>query len=87
MTAISKSVLLEIAKKINALNWHIVVYFVAPDLIELTPFLEPLDTINVVDHMWIPGVNKCLDHEDFQRFIKLMEDQQENITILHKNKM
>jgi len=76
--ATPQEVFLSIADKIKPFGWHIVVYFEAQDLEELVPFLEKLPTILVVDHMGRPDVSKGVDHPDFQRFIKLMEDN-ENI--------
>lgn len=76
--ATPQEVFLSIAEKIKPFGWHIVVYFEAQDLEELVPFLEKLPTILVVDHMGRPDVSKGIDHPDFQRFIKLMEDN-ENI--------
>ncbi|SPF79574.1 amidohydrolase family protein [Pseudoprimorskyibacter insulae] len=72
--ATPKEVFLGIAEKIAKLDWHIVVYFEAADLEELTPFLKQLPTTIVVDHMGRPDVTKGVDHPDFQRFIQLMED-------------
>lgn len=69
-----KEVFLSIAEKIKPLGWHIVVYFEAPDLEELTPFLNELNTTIVVDHMGRPDVTKGVDHPDFQRFIDLMKN-------------
>ncbi len=76
--ATPKDVFLGIAERIQRLGWHIVVYFEAPDLEDLTPFLKTLPGIVVVDHMGRPDVTKGVDHEDFQRFIALM-DESENI--------
>jgi 2-pyrone-4,6-dicarboxylate lactonase len=76
--ATPKDVFLGIAERIQKLGWHIVVYFEAPDLEELTPFLKTLPGIVVVDHMGRPDVTKGVDHEDFQRFVALMDDH-ENI--------
>lgn len=73
-----KDVFLGIAEKIKALGWHIVVYFEAPDLEDLTPFLKQLPTTIVVDHMGRPDVTKGVDHPDFQRFVNLLQDN-ENI--------
>lgn len=73
-----KDVFLGIAERIAKLGWHIVVYFEAPDLEELAPFLKQLPTIVVVDHMGRPDIAKGVDHPDFQRFIRLM-DENENI--------
>ncbi len=72
--ATPKDVFLGVAEKIKKLGWHIVVYFEAQDLEELIPFLNQLPGIIVVDHMGRPDVTKGVDHEDFQRFIQLMED-------------
>lgn len=76
--ATPQQVFLDIADKIKDLGWHIVVYFEAQDLEDLVPFLEQLPTILVVDHMGRPDVTKGTDHPDFQRFIRLMEEN-ENI--------
>ncbi|MGH1462844.1 MAG: amidohydrolase family protein [Neptuniibacter sp.] len=71
-----KEVFLNVAEKIKKLGWHIVVYFEAPDLEELIPFLKQLDTTIVVDHMGRPDVANGVDHEDFQRFVNLLEENQ-----------
>jgi len=76
--ATPKEAFLGIADKITKLGWHIVVYFEAPDLEELIPFLKQLPTIVVVDHMGRPDVSQPLDHPDFHRFINFMEEN-ENI--------
>ncbi len=48
---------LRIAERIVPLGWHVVVYFEAELLDELTPFLEALPTIVVVDHLGRPDVS------------------------------
>jgi 2-pyrone-4,6-dicarboxylate lactonase len=63
-----------IAEKIGALGWHVVVYFEAQELEELTPFLTSLQATIVVDHMGRPDVAKGVDHPDFQRFVRLLAD-------------
>ena len=73
-----KEVFLGIAERIAKVGWHIVVYFEAPGLEELAPFLKQLPTTIVVDHMGRPDVTKGVDHPDFQRFIALM-DENDNI--------
>ena len=72
--ATPKDIFLGIADRIVRLGWHIVVYFEAPDLEELIPFLKQLPTTVVVDHMGRPDVTKGVDHEDFQRFVTLMRE-------------
>ena len=54
--------------------------FEAQDLEELTPFLASLPATIVVDHMGRPDVAKGVDHPDFQRFVRLM-DEHENIWV------
>lgn len=73
--ATPREVFFTIADKIKAFGWHIVVYFEAPDLEELIPFLKALPATIVVDHMGRPDVTKGIDHPDFARFIGLMEDE------------
>lgn len=72
--ATPKEVFLGIAERIVKLGWHIVVYFEAPDLEELIPFLKQLPTTVVVDHMGRPDVTKGVEHPDFQRFVQLLEE-------------
>ena len=76
--ATPKEVFLDIANRVAKLGWHIVVYFEAPDLEDLVPFLKQLPTIVVVDHMGRPDVSKGVEHPDFQRFINLLAEN-ENI--------
>ena len=72
-----REVLTSIAKKIAPLGWHVVVYFEAADLEELTPFFTALPTKVIVDHMGRPDVTKGLDHSDFQRFVRLLDEHQD----------
>jgi 2-pyrone-4,6-dicarboxylate lactonase len=72
--ATPKEVFLRIADRIDKLGWHIVVYFEAADLEDLVPFLQQLPTPIVVDHMGRPDISKGVDHQDFRRFIALLDD-------------
>ena len=74
--ATPKETFLSIADKIKEFGWHIVVYFEAQDLEELEPFLMQLPTMIVVDHMGRPDVTKGVDHPDFERFVRLMADNE-----------
>ena len=74
--ATPKHVFLAIAQRVAKLGWHIVVYFEAPDLEELIPFLKQLPTIVVIDHMGRPDVSNPVNHEDFQRFVTLMVENE-----------
>jgi 2-pyrone-4,6-dicarboxylate lactonase len=64
----------EIAERIIEHDWHIVVYFEAADLAELTDFLSELPTTIVVDHMGRPDVTKPVDGPEFARFLQFMDD-------------
>lgn len=74
--ATPKEVFLGIAERIAKLGWHIVVYFEAPDLEELKPFLKQLPTTVVIDHMGRPDVTKGVDHPDFRSFVSLLAENQ-----------
>jgi 2-pyrone-4,6-dicarboxylate lactonase len=71
-------VLLEIARRIAPLGWHVVVYFEAQDLPELydlfTAIADDLATTVVVDHMGRPDVGKPVDGPEFELFVKMMRE-------------
>ena len=69
-----RDVFKRIADRIAPLGWHVVVYFEAPDMDDLTPFLKSLPTTVVIDHMGRPDVSKPVGGSDFQRFVRLLED-------------
>jgi 2-pyrone-4,6-dicarboxylate lactonase len=69
-----KDELLEIAGRISALDWHVVVYFEAVDLPDLWDFFTALPTAVVVDHMGRPDVSKPIDGPEFALFIKFMTE-------------
>ncbi|MGC6453660.1 MAG: amidohydrolase family protein [Candidatus Puniceispirillaceae bacterium] len=72
--ATPRELFLQTAARVQRLGWHIVVYFEAPDLEDLTPFLKQLPGIIIVDHMGRPDVTKPVDGPDFRRFADLMAD-------------
>ncbi len=72
--ATPKQEFLRIADRIRSLGWHIVVYFEAPDLAELKPFLLDLGTTIVVDHMGRPDISQGYHSDQFQDFIQFMAD-------------
>ena len=72
--ATPREVFMATAERVQRLGWHIVVYFEAPDLADLTPFLKQLPGIVVVDHMGRPDVTQPLDGPGFQAFANLMAD-------------
>jgi 2-pyrone-4,6-dicarboxylate lactonase len=66
--------LLEIAGRVAALGWHVVVYFEAADLPELWSFFGALPTTVVVDHMGRPDVTRPVDDPEFALFLKFMRE-------------
>ena len=69
-----KDELLEIARRIKPLGWHVVIYFEAVDLPELWDFFSALPTDVVVDHMGRPDVSKPVDGPEFELFVKYMRE-------------
>ena len=69
-----KEELLAITERIIEHDWHIVVYFEAEDLPELSHFLSSLPATIVVDHMGRPDVTKPVDGPEFARFLRFMDD-------------
>ena len=70
--ATPRELFLRTAERVQRLGWHIVVYFEAPDLADLTPFLEQLPGVVVVDHMGRPDVTRPIEGPDFGMFVDLM---------------
>ncbi|MDF1681225.1 amidohydrolase family protein [Ponticaulis sp.] len=69
-----KDKFLEIAKRIEPLGWHVIVYFEADILEELTPFLEALPTTVVVDHLGRPDLTEGFEGKEVQTFRKFLQD-------------
>jgi 2-pyrone-4,6-dicarboxylate lactonase len=72
--ATPREVFMRTAERVQRLGWHVVVYFEAPDLADLSPFLKELPGIVVVDHMGRPDVSQPVGGPEFARFVTLMED-------------
>ena len=64
--------LAEIAARVRALGWHVVVYFEVQDLPLLYDFFTALPTAVVVDHMGRPDVRKPIDGHEFGLFLDLL---------------
>ena len=69
-----KDELMEIARRIAPLGWHVVIYFEAVDLPELWDFFTALPTTVVVDHMGRPDVSLPVDGPQFQLFVKMLRE-------------
>ena len=67
-------VLLEIARRVAPLGWHVVIYFEAAELAELYAFFASLPTTVVVDHMGRPDVTRPVNGPEFELFVKLMRE-------------
>ena len=67
-----KDELLEIAKRIDRLGWHVVIYFEAVDLPELQDLFNSIPAPIVVDHMGRPDVTKSVDGPEFKLFLDFM---------------
>ena len=70
--ATPRELFLRTAERVQRLGWHIVVYFEAPDLADLTPFLKQLPGVVVVDHMGRPDVTRPVEGPVFGMFVDLM---------------
>lgn len=66
--------LMEIARRIAPLGWHVVIYFEAADLPELWDFFTRLPTTVVVDHMGRPDVSQSVDGPEFGLFLRFMQE-------------
>ena len=69
-----RELLLEIARRVAPLGWHIVIYFEAAELPELYAFFASLPTTVVVDHMGRPDVTQPVDGAEFELFVRLMRE-------------
>ena len=69
-----KDELMEIARRIAPLGWHVVIYFEAVDLPALWDFFTALPTTVVVDHMGRPDVGLPVDGPQFQLFVKMLRE-------------
>ena len=65
-----------VADKIAPLDWHVVIYFEAGELDEISDLITSLPTIVVVDHMGRPDVTQSAQGPQFQRFARLMEEHE-----------
>lgn len=74
VNVVPRDALTEIAARVGELGWHVVVYFEAQDLEEYYDFFCSLPTTVVVDHMGRPDVSRPVDGPEFERFVRLLEE-------------
>lgn len=72
-----KDKFLEVARRIQPLGWHVVVYFEADILAELRPFLDAIPTLLVIDHMGRPDVAQGPDGPDMRAFRALLDSRED----------
>lgn len=70
-----KDKFLEVAKRIENLGWHVVVYFEAELLDEMRAFLDEIPVTIVIDHMGRPDVTEGPDGKDMRAFRKLLDSR------------
>ncbi len=70
-----KDQFIKIAKRIEALGWHVVVYFEADLLAELRPFLDAIPVPIVIDHMGRPDVTQGPDGADMRALRDLLDSR------------
>ena len=70
-----KDKFIEVARRIQGLGWHVVIYFEADILEELRPFLDAIPTLIVVDHMGRPDVTQGPDGTDMKAFRALLDSR------------
>lgn len=70
-----KDKFLEVARRIQHLGWHVVVYFEADILEEMRPFLDAIPTPVVIDHMGRPDVTQGPDGPDMCAFRALLDSR------------
>jgi 2-pyrone-4,6-dicarboxylate lactonase len=69
-----RETLMSIARRIEPLGWHVVIYFEAHELPGLYDFFAVLPTTVVVDHMGRPDVTQSVDGPEFALFLRLMRE-------------
>ncbi len=66
----------EVGERIQQFAMHLVIYVESPDLPELYDFFSSLPGTVVFDHMGRPDISKNPDGEEFDLFIRLLEENQ-----------
>jgi 2-pyrone-4,6-dicarboxylate lactonase len=72
--ALPRDSLSEVARRVAALGWHVVIYFEAEELPEHYEFFSTLPCTVVVDHMGRPDVSKDPDGPEFGLFLRLLRE-------------
>ena len=70
-----KDKFLDVARRVERLGWHVVVYFEADLLDDLRPFLDAIPVPVVVDHMGRPDVTQGPEGKDMTAFRDLLDSR------------
>jgi len=70
-----KDKFLDVARRLDRLGWHVVVYFEADILEEMLPFLAAIPVPIVIDHMGRPDVTQGPDGADMTAFRRLLDSR------------
>lgn len=70
-----KDKFIEVAKRIQDLDWHVVIYFEADILEEMLPFLAAIPTPIVIDHMGRPSMSQGSDGAEINAFKALLDSR------------
>ena len=68
---------IEVAKRIQDLDWHVVIYFEADILDEMLPFLDAIPTPIVIDHMGRPSMSQGPDGAEISAFKALLDSRED----------
>jgi 2-pyrone-4,6-dicarboxylate lactonase len=69
-----KDQFLAIAERIARLGWHVIIYFEAELLQELTPFMQAIPTTVVIDHLGRPDIAQGPEGRDVAALRRLLDD-------------
>jgi 2-pyrone-4,6-dicarboxylate lactonase len=69
-----KDQFLDIARRIQSFGWHVVIYFEAELLEELTPFMAAIPTTIVIDHLGRPDIGQGPGGKDITAFRRLLDN-------------
>lgn len=64
---------LKLAERVERLGWHVVIYFEAELLQELTPFMQAIRTIVVIDHLGRPDVGQGASAPDIGALVGVLD--------------
>ncbi len=70
-----KDKFLDISRRIQRLGWHVVIYFEADILEEISPFIADIPVAVIIDHMGRPNLSQGPDGNDMKAFRNLLDSR------------